>query len=159
MSQKKEWEFGYLFRWMSQLKSRMLTNSQEQETISLFILNLIFLNYKNGGRACRQVEENLEKIVSRTYETCDRFETSIFNLHYMCGSCGYMECLHCYKKRMPKTTQKSCKHSSSKFSLVELIPARALQFLQEQVPLNLENFRRRSTDEHNHMFFPVNYNS
>ena len=45
------------------------------------------------------------------------------------------------------------------FSLIELIPDRALQFLQEQVPLNLENFRQRSTDEHNHMFFPVYYNS
>ena len=120
---------------------------EEQDvTISFFIPNLkeqFFFNYQNEGRACRQVEENLEKIVSRTYETCDRCETSIFNLHYICGSCGYMECIHCYKKIMAKTTQQFCKYSSSKFSLVELIPDRALQFLQEQVPLNLENFRRK----------------
>jgi lysine-specific demethylase 3 len=120
---------------------------EEQDvTISFFIPNLkeqFFVIIKTKEEHADRSKKIWKKIVSRTYETCDRFETSIFNLHYMCGSCGYMECIHCYKKIMAKTTQKFCKYSSSKFSLVELIPDRALQFLQEKFPLNLENFRRK----------------
>jgi hypothetical protein len=135
---------------------------EEQDVeISFHILNHIKEHFFNiieteeghlGG-----LKKIWKKMVSGTYKKCDSCKISIFNLHFMCGSCGYMVCLHCHNIRMPQTTNQSCKHDT--IELVELIPARALQFLQEQVPLHLQNFRQRSIDEHNDMFFAVYYNS
>jgi hypothetical protein len=100
-------------------------------------------------KSSRQKSGN--KWLSGTNETCDSCKTYIFNLHYMCESCGYMVCLQCYDKRMQRKIEKSCTHSPRKLLPVEIIPARALQFLQQQLPLHLENFRHSSTEEHNHI--------
>ena len=136
---------------------------EEQDVqISFFILNLIkeqFSNIIKTEAEHKVISTKIwKKMVSGTNETCDSCKTYIFNLQYMCESCGYMVCLQCYDKRMPRKIKKSCTHSPRKLLPVEIIAARALRFLQEQLPLHLENFRHSSTEEHNHIIFQAYYN-
>jgi lysine-specific demethylase 3 len=45
--------------------------------------------------------KNWKQFFSGVYEVCVIYKTTILNLHYACGSCGYMAFCDCYKTRMP----------------------------------------------------------
>ncbi|XP_022919363.2 probable JmjC domain-containing histone demethylation protein 2C isoform X1 [Onthophagus taurus] len=44
-----------------------------------------------------------KRVVQGVREMCDVCETTLFNIHWTCGKCGFVVCLDCYKGRKNKT--------------------------------------------------------
>ena len=52
-----------------------------------------------SGSASKKCKIAWKRVVQGVRELCDECNTTLFNLHWACGKCGYGVCIDCYKSR------------------------------------------------------------
>ncbi|XP_054261083.1 lysine-specific demethylase 3A-like [Macrosteles quadrilineatus] len=104
---------------------------QEKEAVSLHMSQEKVVAWKRPISGCR--------------EMCDVCNTTLFNFHWTCKSCGFSVCIDCYKARKGVTSDwmkverpwlicvNKKPHDQDKLMLTQIIPSDALRDLKEKV--------------------------